>query len=281
MSLIANLNLRVFFENKFNPALDFAYLYGRNAVLILTVTALLAWWAYKKELPKRTRVVLWMAFALGVNYLIMKSMIDFTFLINYERLNYAERLIPLVAFFLVPFFILGIGHMFVNLINRPIALKAGVLLLMCGLALSGYYMTYPRHDAYETSRAFNTSVADFATVRLTEEWANGEPYLVLANQSVSAAAISEIGFRYYGSLFFYPIPTGDALYEQFLAMNETPTREIARTALNLVPMHGDVSSLFYAVNDYWWDAPRIIETAKTTANDWRATGGVHIFRYDF
>lgn len=279
--LLAGLNLHVFFENQFNPLLDFAYVYGKNALLILTLVSLVAWLSYHKDLPKRTRIPLLIALALSVNYLIMKTAVDFSFLISYERLNYADRLLPLAAFFLLPFFLLGIGHFFSNLNSRPLALKAAVIVLAAASATSAFYMAYPRRDAYETSRAFNTSAADIAAVQLIEQWANGEPYIALANQSVSAAAIKEIGFRYYGSLFFYPIPTGEALYEQFLKMNETPTREVARTALDLVPMHGDVFSLFFSVNDYWWDAPRIVETAKTTANDWRAAGGVHIFRYDF
>ncbi|MBI4435268.1 hypothetical protein HY630_01210 [Candidatus Uhrbacteria bacterium] len=65
-------------------------------------------------------------------------------------------------------------------------------------------------------------------------------------------------------------------------MNESPTRNIAEQALESVPQHGDVTTLFFLVNNYWWDAPRIIETAKTTANDWRSLGDgqIYLFRYD-
>lgn len=278
--LVQGLRLDVFFENQFNPMLDFAYVTGKNLFLLLIIVSACAWWGYRRELSKRTHALLWMALALAINYLIMKSALDFTFLINYERLNYAERLLPLIAFFLVPFFILGLSHLFANLRSRPLILRAASLVLLSGFALSALYLTYPRRDAYETSRAFNTSASDIAAVHLMESWASETPYLVLANQSVSAAAISEIGFRYYGSLFFYPIPTGDVLYQKFLDMNDAPSRETARAALKLVPMHGDVMTLFFVVNDYWWDSARIVETAKTTADDWRAVDGVHIFRYD-
>lgn len=283
IKLLNGLNLNIFFENRFSPLLDFAYLYGRNAFLILLVVAGVAWWLYRSELSKRVRILLWMALALTVNYLIMKTAIDFTFLINYERLNYAERLVPLIAFFLIPLFILGISHLFLNLKTRPLVLSVGTIVLLTGFALSAFYMTYPRRDAYETNRGFNTSTHDISAVYLIEEWAEKQPYLVLANQSVSAAAISEIGFRYYGDLFFYPIPTGEQLYQQFLAMNKTPTREIAKNALALVPMQSDIQTLFFVVNNYWWDALRIIETAKTNADDWRSVGNgaVHVFRYDF
>jgi hypothetical protein len=283
LHLLSSLNLNVFFENRFNPLIDFAYLYGRNAFLILFLTALVAWWLYRRELSKRVRILLWMALALTINYLILKTAIDFSFLINYERMNYATRLIPLIVFFLIPFFILGMGHLFLNLRNHPLILHIATIVLLCGFSLSAFYIAYPRRDAYEMNRGFNTSIDDISTVYLIEEWAKQKPYLVLANQSVSAAAISELGFRYYGDLFFYPIPTGEPLYQQFLAMNGQPTRETARTALDLVPMHGDVFTLFFVVNNYWWDAERIIETAKTTADDWRAVGGgaIHVFRYDF
>ena len=151
------------------------------------------------------------------------------------------------------------------------------------MATSSFYLTYPREDAYASSHGYNVSEADIQAVHLIEELAENKPYIVLANQSVSAAAIQEIGFRYYGNLFFYPIPTGNLLYQKFLEMNERPDREIAREALELVPMHGDVDTLFYIVNDYWWQAPRLIETSKTIANDWRSVGGgaVHVFRFDF
>ncbi len=280
LTLLQGLPLNIFFDNQFDPLLDFAYLTGKNSLLVLVAVAVCAWWGYRRELSKRTHILLWMTLAILINYLILKSAVDFTFLINYERLNYANRLIPLGAFFLVPFFILGFAHAFTNLQSRPLILKATLLVLLAGNALGAFYLMYPRRDAYETGRAFNTSASDLAAVHLIENWTEGKPYLALANQSVSAAAISEIGFRYYGSLFFYPIPTGDILYQKFLAMNETPTREIANEALTLIPMHGDVFTLFFVVNEYWWDAARIIETAKTTADDWRAVGGVYVFRYD-
>ncbi len=281
LRLLSGLNVRIFFDNQFNPLLDFAYVAGRNAFLVLLVVSLWAWWTYRRELSGRVRILLWMAFALAVNYLIMKSALDFTFLINYERLNYAQRLVPLIGFFLVPFFLLGLSHLFINVKSRPLVLQAFLLTTLIGFALSTFYLAYPRRDAYEISRAFNTSASDISAVHLMEQWAQGHPYLVLANQAVSAAAISEIGFRYYGSLFFYPIPTGEQLYQSFLTMNEQPTRETAQQALQQVPMHGDVFTLFFVVNDYWWDSARIIETAKTTADDWRAVEGVYIFRYDF
>ncbi|PJA45376.1 hypothetical protein CO174_03575 [Candidatus Uhrbacteria bacterium CG_4_9_14_3_um_filter_50_9] len=280
---IEGLNVSVFFENRFNPLLDFVYLYGLNVALLGFLIAGLAWWSYRKELSHRFRVLLLMVLALAVNYLIMSTTLEFTFLINYERSNYAARLVPLMSFFLAPLMILGLSHLFLNLKSRPMILRVSVVVLLAACTASAFYMAYPRRDAYETNRGFNVSQADIDAVYLVESLADGKPYLALANQSVSAAAINQLGFRYFGDLFFYPIPTGGELYDVFLDMNESPTRETAEAALDLVPMHGGVIQLYFLVNNYWWQAPRIIETAKSTADDWRSVGEggqVYIFEYD-
>ncbi len=283
LKLVQSLNLNLFFENRFAPVLDFVYLYGFNAFLLFLGVSIFAWAVYRKDLSGRMRSIILMIIALTVNYVLLKTVIDFSFLIDYERQNYANRLIPLITFFLVPFFILGMSHLLVNIRSRPLALRATALTLLFAMSLSAFYLSYPRRDAYETHHGFNVGASDVNMVHLIEDWAEGKPYLVLANQSVSAAAIEQIGFRYYGDLFFYPIPTGAQLYQHFLEMNEQPSRDIAERAKDLVPMHGDVNTVFYVVNNYWWLAPQIIETAKTNADDWKSVGGgvVHVFRYDF
>lgn len=277
------LNLAVFFENRFSPLLDLVYLYGRNAMLAVIALSGFAWLSYRRDLSRRWRALLLTVLALVVNYLILSTALEFSFLIDYERANYAARLLPLISFFLVPLVILGLGHLFVNVKGQPIVLRACVLLGLVAIAASTMYMSYPRRDAYEVNRGFNVGQADIDAVYLVESMAAGRPYLALANQSVSAAAIQEIGFRYWGELFFYPIPTGGELYELFLAMNESPTRETAARALALVPQHGDIDTLYFLVNAYWWDAPRIIETAKSTADAWKSVGEggqVYVFEYD-
>jgi len=281
-NLLRQINLSVFFENRFNPLLDFVYLYGLNSSLLIVCFALVGWVVLHKN-AHHLRPTLVMALALGINFLLMKTSIDFSFLIDYERQNYTDRLIPLMLFFLTPLFIVGISSCFTAVRNRALSLRIALMVLFAALAVGSFYFTYPRHDAYTTGHGFNVSEADVQAVELVEELANGTPYLVLANQSVSAAAIEHIGFRYYGNLFFYPIPTGEQLYQKFLEMNDKPSLETAKQALDLVPMHGDVDTLFYIVDSYWWQAPRIIETAKTIATDWRSLedGAVWVFRFDF
>lgn len=282
-TLVSHMHLGLFFENRFSPLLDFVYLYSYNSFIVFLVIALTGFFLYRKNFSDRIRVAGFMVIALAVNGLLVSHVIRFPFLIPSEQENYGARLVPLILFFLVPFVLFALGHLFLNLQRRPIALKAGVLMLLSTLAIANVYLTYPRRDAYETSHGFNVSQSDLEAVQMIDEWAKGEPYLVLANQSVSAAAMKKFGFRYYDDLFFYPIPTGGKLYALFLRMNDRPARETAREALDLVPMHGDVQTLFYAVNTYWFESSRIIETAKTTANEWKNVrdGTIYLFRYDF
>ena len=281
ISLYHSLNLDIFFQNRFSPLLDFVYLYGQNALLIVFLISAFAFFLYRRDLSKRFRVLLLMILILGINYLLLANVIDFSFLIDYERSNYAVRLLPLMAFFLSPFLILALGHISVNIRTRPIILKLTLIVLASTIAASAFYLAFPRQDAYTLNHGFNTSMADVDAVFLIESWANKSPYIVLANQSVSAAAIKNIGFRYYGNLFFYPIPTGEAMYQEFLSMNTAPTKKIASEATGLLPSESNVHTVFYVVDTYWSESDRIIETAKSVADDWKSVdGSVYIFRFD-
>jgi len=269
-------------ENKFKPLLDGIYFLGKHTWLWISAIAVCAYMYYRKELSERVMALWIMVAVLGINYLLLSTVVDFSFLIDYERGNYADRLLPLALFFLVPFFLLGFNHISANLRSRPIVLKVFVVVLFASVATSVFYLAYPRRDVYETSHAFNVGLADVHAVELMETWANKQPYLVLANQSVSAAAIQEIGFRYFGNQFFYPIPTGAAMYQLFLRMNGHPNKNIVQEATMLIPADAGVKTVFYVVNQYWWNAPAIIESTKAIATDWKSVddGLVYIFRFD-
>lgn len=287
------LNLSVFLENRFEPILDFVYLYGFNALILLLLLAIFGWIKFRKQIPRSLYIPIIMAVMLFVNFLILSIALEFTFLIDYERQNFAQRLVPLALFMLVPFLILGLAPIAKRIKESPISIRAFSIGLMAAIMASSFYLAYPRHDSFAISRGFNVSEHDLRAVQFIEEVADGVPYVVLANQSVSAAAIKELGFsRYYGDFFFYPIPTGGDLYEFFLKMNDQPSRELATQALDLMNNRcrqnpkcqiPNARSLYFVVNDYWWQAPIIVENAKTTADEWFDISGgkIHIFRYDF
>lgn len=260
----------------FRPALDFSIGLAWAVGFILLGLAVLGW---RVTVPRLRFVCVALAGALCVNYVLLATVVDFSFLIDYERMNYAERLLPLALFALAPLIIAGLGLMRERLAYAPRVVQAFAIVLCAAAPLGLWYSAYPRDDAYLKGHGYNVSAADFEAVHTIEADANGQPYLALANQSVSAAAISAIGFRYYGDQFFYPIPTGGDLYQTFLDMNATPDRAHIERVLAQYPA---VHSVYFVLDAYWWDAQNIAAKTRAIADtELIIQGGkVRVYRFD-
>jgi len=175
----------------------------------------------------------------------------------------------------------------------------GVLLITTSL-----YCSYPRKDNYFNSRSFSVGQSDFDAVEWIEKDANRKPYVVLANQQVSVAALKTFGFnRYYksplergvagpngsplaysetggvgGEVYFYPIPTGGPLYQIYLKMvYDKPSRANALEATDLT----GINTVYFAINKYWWAFDKIVEEAKIEASSFKIIndGEIYIFKY--
>jgi len=205
---------------------------------------------------------------------------DFTFLIDYERGNYADRLNALAIFCLIPATIPALGRLLERIRQQSKMLAAaflgGLALFMTGLA----YDSLPRHDALVTGRGWSTSKDDIEAVTLIDRDAAGRPYTALANQSVSAAAVSQLGFkRYAGDVFFYPIPTGGPLYETYLRMTyNEPSRDTVADAAKL----GKTDLVYIVVNTYWWKADQVSEQIEALADrSWSIhDGAVNVYAFE-
>ncbi|MBI4599186.1 hypothetical protein HY734_03270 [Candidatus Uhrbacteria bacterium] len=265
-------------ETRFDPLADAVYLFARNRTWLLILGATAGWIAFRRRLGRGLDAYVLTAFALLVNFLLVKGTLRFDFLIGYEQSAYADRLVPLCLFFLIPPLLFGFEAVRRRLETKPLVLHTCVVALFAALATANFYLTYPRQDAYATSHGYTMGQSDVDAVRSIDAEAAGTPYVALANQTVSAAAIREFGFaHYYDDLFFYPIPTGGPLYRIFLAMNEHPDPTTAAEAMNLA----GTDLVYFVVNRYWWQADRIMETAKTNADDWWSVGDgdVYVFTY--
>ncbi len=270
----------------FRPFLDFAVWAGW-----LAGAAWLALSAYGWRTSGRPLRLASLAFAgmMLVNGVLLAAVTDFSFLIDYERLNYADRLLPLALFGLAPLAVAGLVRFSARLTHAPAAVRILTLAVAAAALPALWYAAYPRDDAYQKGHGYNVSAANVEAVRLIEQRAEG-PYVALAHQSVSAAALTGVGFRYYGDQFFYPIPTGGHMYALFLDMNADPSRETAWAAAAWAEErcgdwceYGRIREVYYVVDDYWWDAPAIVARAKETADEWFAVrdGRAHVFRYAF
>lgn len=216
----------------------------------------------------------------------LKSIGDFSFLIDYERGNYADRLF-LVALFMLLFPALEGAWILLKRINAETGAKALGIPLILALWFAGHaHAALPRHDAATASRGWSVGLADYEAVRVIEQDAADEPYTVLANQSVSAAAVDSFGFKRYvrdgatnEEIFYYPLPTGGRLYQLYLeAVAPEPSVDAIREAARL----GQTNLLYVVVNAYWWDADHVSETLKQASEKELVirNGAVKIYRFN-
>ncbi len=266
-----------FLTTHYDPILDLLYFFGANILPLLLLVSLSLLYTLRSHKDRSLlRTPLLFAFLLFLSSLLLRAL-SFDYLAEHERNDFAERLYVLMTLFLLP----SLAVLFDSIRTRirgPLHLTVFTL-FVATLFTGNLYQSYPRHDGYARSGGFTISAYDLLTVSAIEEDANGAPYLVLANQAVSAVALREFGFnnRYYNNSFFYPIPTGGKLYERYLAMNESPTKENAKSAMDLL----SIDRAYFVVNDYWWDKERIVEQAKLESDSWFAIGDEHLFVFLF
>jgi len=274
-----------YFEQRYNFIFDTLYEYSFNLpsiLIFLSLIGLYLLWKQTKLSQNYSQIII--ATILIIDALILKYWFSFNFLIDYERDDFANRLFTVAFIFLLPYAATAILELFKNINKAPITVILFFLLIIPTAKIAGVYLTYPRFDDYQFDRGYSTSAHDLLAVRSVDENSN-QPYLVLANQAVSAAALQELGFKKYymnpvtkEDIFFYPIPTGGTLYQYYLKMvYETPSKETALEAMKLV----GANELYFILNDYWFDSEKIKEEAQKTANKWWEidNGKIFVFKY--
>jgi hypothetical protein len=205
----------------------------------------------------------------------------FNFLIDYERSNYANRIIIISIIFAVPFIILAVYKIITNINTQNKTTKTIIISAITLIISINLYNSYPRLDNYHNSHGTSTSLADIKAAQWINKDAKGE-YVTLANQQVSAAALHEYGFKKYYSInkedvFYYSIPTGGILYQHYLMMiNEKPSKENANKAMELV----GAQTTYFVLNKYWWAFSKIFEEAKSEADYFENIDNeVYVFKY--
>lgn len=259
--------------------LTYFFKYNYNLLLILfLIVSLIYFYHHKKSTEIKSLIAI--NLSLTGAYLI-SSQIIFTDLISYEQGNFAGRILTLITIFFLPILIFGLEKLISLILQKDRLTKYLWLALGITLVSTSLYTSYPRFDRYFNSRGYSTSQNDLSAVKLIA--ANTKnPYIVLANQQVSAAALKEFGFNNYyqtalGPVFFYPIPTGGPLYNYYLDMvYKNPSRATMAKARELT----GVNESYLIVNKYWHQSGRIINAAKLSADSWQEIGGdVYLFKY--
>ncbi len=271
------------FQKLFYPIYDFVYFYQfylNYALIFLAIIGLVV--ITKKHQLKSFGVYFATFVALLINFVLLKTLLLFPSLIYYEQGDYPQRVWQLSLYFLLPFLFYLIYHWLkISQEKKIYSLKIGLILFFSIFLTSSLYLSYPRNDYYQVGHGYSVSTSDIKTVNYIENDAAGKDYVVLANQTVAAAAVRELGFKkYYQGNFFYPIPTGGPLYQIFLKMvYEEPYRETALQAKQLT----GVKTVYFVLNSYWFRFTDIAELATETADKWAVIDGgkTYVFRYDF
>ncbi len=265
---------------RYRPLLDFAEFANRNRDLLLFGMAIGGAVLLGRKKPyRRTALVCGgLSLALLGAAAILRSGYAFQNVIGYEQADYSARLYEAALLSLAPLVLAAFAWWWKALAGADTGVRVFQAVLLAGAIGALAYGWFPRLDEYGWSRGYSPSTHDLAAV----EWINGHatgPYIVLADQSVSAAALRRYGFRtYYGDQYYYSIPTGAPLYQRYLAM----TRDGApRSEMEAAMREIGVPTAYFVVNRYWTDAPRIVEAAKKTADDWQEIdgGALYVFRY--
>jgi len=279
------------FQNTDTYLLNLSYFLINNYTwLIIALVALLLIY-YKKIWQNRSLLEQKFATILSVSSLailstyIISNYFYFDDLIVYEQNGYTKRLLIISILIAVPLF----WELFYFLIKKfqKTTLKNRIILgiTFTLVIITSIYASYPRLDNYHNSRGYSSGQGDMEAVILAEKLASSSPYIVLANQQVSAAAIRQFGFkgRYLidqtnEEIYFYSIPTGGVLYQYFLhASYQSATRENMLMAMDFAK----VDKAYLIINQYWWASQKIIEEAKISANSWYKinNGSNYLFEY--
>ncbi len=221
------------------------------------------------------------ALSAALSGVMVAGFADFSYLPDSEQGWYASRLLMVAIVIAVPAAATSAGRLFERSSGggwRSLAAITACVFFFVG----GTYLAYPRHDRYVISKGWSTSKSDVSAVHAIAADAGSEPYVVLAAQPVSAAALREFGFfRYFnsaeGQLFAYPVPTGGPLYQYYLKMiYDEPSSEYMKQAMELA----GVKLGYFVVNSYWTRADHIIGRAKDTSEKWFGIDNAdYVFRY--
>ncbi len=194
--------------------------------------------------------------------------IEFPFVISYEQNGYSERLLFMALLFLFPLFVSSVVHVFQSK-KLSLIFRLALVMFTISAISSSFYLSYPRLDRIERSKAYSTSIADIQTVARIKTHANKKPYVVLSNQSVSAAAIAAHRFASTVQIdgheqFIYPVPTGGPLYPYYLKM--VYDGDYVKTANDLKEKTG-VERVYFVLNNYWTASKDIVPLATEAAEE--------------
>ncbi len=208
--------------------------------------------------------------------------------IAYETTNFSARIAETALIILTPMLLFEVNRHLQHIVQKYSAITAtGFLTIIFAMTGMNIYARYPIDvDGYHVDKGYSVSIHDIRAVETIARDAGSNPYIVLANQSVSAAALKQFGFAKYFAvngqndpMFYYPIPTGGPLYAFYLRfVYEDPSAKTVRDAMQLV----GVDRAYVVINRYWRNSAQLMAKAQQDAT-WSESidgGMIGVYRYD-
>lgn len=258
-----------------NMSLQFSYTY--ISIVLPIALAILAIYAWRTARARVMPYLLGALSCLGASLLL--RCLTYRNVISYEQGAFSDRLFTITIIAVFPVLMITLTTIATTW-HWDRRSRHGFALLFALITTASWYLTYPRVDVVDRSKGYSTSAADFATVAAIDRDASGTAsYVVLTNQSVSAAAVAILGFHPSVSLagteqFIYPIPTGGPLYPYYLQMvYDTPTRAHALEAARAA----GVERVYLVITPYWHNARQLNEEALVEADDTFTVGNNRVF----
>jgi hypothetical protein len=245
-------------------------LYSYRTFLVPTIaigSMLLSIWTFRRKLNE---IIPYLVFTLGLltSLFFITTLFEFQNIIFYEQQEFALRLLYIVYISTIPLLFFSISKLKHKNFYVDRILPISFLALSICITIS-WYMSYPQLNPKVHQTGPSVSAADVDVVNFIEEKNPDGGYFVISNQMTSAAALQELGFKYYhqtreGEVLWYAIPTGGPLYTFFWDMMfNGPRREVMEGAADFT----GAKNGYFIIHSYWPHSESIIDFAKPTADN--------------
>jgi len=228
---------------------------------------------------QRSHGAVLIAFAAGLlgSIYVVSTLFVFKGIISHEQHEFALRLLQALYIVPIPLLILGLDHFQGRTVYRWLMLGG-----LCFAVTLSWYFSYPQFNAKFAYYSPSVSNYDLQAVQDIEADSQGRPYLVLSNQMTSAAALQELGFANYFSLFdedvlWYAIPTGGPLYSYYMKIIYGDDPVFLLDLMNLT----DTEYVYVVMPTYWsWSSDMLANLEVQSRQRILIDDKIIIYRFD-